>query len=59
MELNKKKTGVNEDLFYNELYIRRPFHSIRYDSAYELLLNNIDRVPIEEIENLNKKYNLL
>lgn len=36
-----------------------PNNSLRGAMSYRTLLNNLDRVPIEEIERLITKYNLI
>ena len=40
-----------------ELYY--PNNSFRITDAYNTLLENVSKVPVEEIENLIKKYNLI
>lgn len=50
--LRSKGYTVNENFYY-------PHNSITTKAAYDRLLNNVGKIPIQEIENLLDKYNCI
>lgn len=60
---NFSEQEIKEHLYeYYNTVIDKPFYypnnSIRISDAYKTLLDNVDKVPIEEIESLIEKYKL-
>lgn len=62
LDLLEEKYGLSdflEERGMDKLFLFYPNNSIRHESIYNRLTNNIDKVPLSELEALLDKYNCL
>lgn len=49
--MNKSRAKVT-----GTVELEKPYRNIRFESAYEKLVQNVDRIPIEVIEEIVERY---